>query len=144
MKTTFFLDKKINIEKPIFISISKLKGIGTKRSKFICKKLGFQPRMRFADLNASDQELLKNYLLTNFTIGTKLTNKVSENINFLVDNGLYRGRRHKLGYPVRGQRTLSNGKTQKKLSRGRLRLLNSNPTTFTLFKSKTLNKSLSS
>jgi small subunit ribosomal protein S13 len=99
--------------------------------------------MRFMDLNASDQEILKNYLLTNFTIGTKLTNKVSGNINALVDKGLYRGRRHKLGYPVRGQRTLSNGKTQKRLSRSRLQFLNSNTTPLTLFKSKSLNNSLS-
>jgi len=31
-----------------------------------------------------------------------------------IDLGIYQGKRHNLGYPVRGQRTLSNGKTQKK------------------------------
>jgi len=33
-----------------------------------------------------------------------------------IDLGIYQGKRHNLGYPVRGQRTLSNGKTQKKIT----------------------------
>merc|ERR1712025_1055344 len=36
-----------------------------------------------------------------------------------IDLGIYQGKRHNLGYPVRGQRTLSNGKTQKKLNKFR-------------------------
>merc|ERR1711881_587107 len=41
--------------------------------------------------------------------------QVSKNVKKKIDLGIYQGKRHNLGYPVRGQRTLSNGKTQKKL-----------------------------
>lgn len=37
------------------------------------------------------------------------------NISFLIRNKVYRGTRHKLGYPVRGQRTHTNARTRKKL-----------------------------
>merc|ERR1712037_925578 len=48
-----------------------------------------------------------------------LREQISKNIKKKIDLGIYQGKRHNLGYPVRGQRTLSNGKTQKKLNKFR-------------------------
>merc|ERR1711937_703978 len=48
-----------------------------------------------------------------------LVAKVNKNVKKKIDLGTYEGKRHNLGYPVRGQRTLSNGKTQRNLHRFR-------------------------
>jgi ribosomal protein S13 len=45
----------------------------------------------------------------------KLTENVKNNIKFLIKIKTYKGTRHKLKYPVRGQRTHTNGKTTKKI-----------------------------
>merc|ERR1712025_260918 len=48
-----------------------------------------------------------------------LTDQINKNVKKKIDLGTYRGKRHNLGYPVRGQRTLSNGKTQRNLHKFR-------------------------
>merc|ERR1712036_81169 len=67
------------------------------------------------DLDSFELEQLKNYLTSNFTLDKLLVAKVNKNVKKKIDLGTYEGRRHNLGYPVRGQRTLSNGKTQRNL-----------------------------
>merc|ERR1712193_409244 len=48
-----------------------------------------------------------------------LIEKNNKNVKSKIDLGTYTGKRHNLGYPVRGQRTLSNGKTQRNLHKSR-------------------------
>lgn len=119
MSRVFFLDYSINSKKNLILSLSTIKGLGYKRAMFICKKLGFQKNVTFSDLENTDIDLLKNHIEQNFEISSKLDRKVTSDILKLFDSGSYRGKRHKMGYPVRGQRTLSNGKTQRYLSRRR-------------------------
>merc|ERR1712018_1095082 len=47
------------------------------------------------------------------------TDQINKNVKNKIDLGTYKGKRHNLGYPVRGQRTLSNGKTQRNLHKFR-------------------------
>merc|ERR1712187_1047694 len=64
-------------------------------------------------------EQLKSYLSSNFALDKSLIAKVNKNVKKKIDLGTYEGKRHNLGYPVRGQRTLSNGKTQRNLHKSR-------------------------
>merc|ERR1711881_793930 len=80
---------------------------------------GFQNECTLKNLDSLDFEQLRNYLLNNFFLEKLLREQISKNVKKKIDLGIYQGKRHNLGYPVRGQRTLSNGKTQKRLSKFR-------------------------
>jgi small subunit ribosomal protein S13 len=112
-----FLDK--NSEKKIYRVLTTIVGLSSYNSRYICKKFGFQKECTFKDLDNSDFEQLRNYLTNNFFLEKLLKEQISKHVQKKIDLGIYQGKRHNLGYPVRGQRTLSNGKTQKKLHKFR-------------------------
>merc|ERR1712007_6012 len=116
-KKMVFLDK--NSEKKIYRVLTTIVGLSSYNSRYICKKFGFQKECTFKDLDNSDFEQLKNYLTSNFLLDKLLIEKNNKNVKSKIDLGTYRGKRHNLGYPVRGQRTLSNGKTQRNLHKFR-------------------------
>lgn len=128
-----FLNKKSN--KKIYQNLINIKGLGESRSKRICKKLGFQDQCTLEDLNSLLGDQLENYLSNNFILEKLVEEQVSQDIHFKIDLGLYRGRRHILGYPVRGQRTLSNGKTQKRTHKARFKY-NNKLLSYVFFKNK--------
>merc|ERR1712184_213122 len=103
-----FLEK--NSEKKVSQVLSNLVGLSTSNSNLICKKLGFQKKCILKNLDSFELEQLKNYLTNK-----SLIDKMNKNVKSKIDLGIYSGKRHNLGYPVRGQRTLSNGKTQRNL-----------------------------
>merc|ERR1739848_664985 len=107
-----FLEK--NSQKTIYQVLNNFVGLSNSNSKKLCKKFGFQKRCTVKDLDSVDLEHLNNFLL-----GTSLTDQINKNVKNKIDLGTYKGKRHNLGYPVRGQRTLSNGKTQRNLHKFR-------------------------
>jgi small subunit ribosomal protein S13 len=112
-----FLEK--NSEKKVSQVLSNLVGLSTSNSNFICKKLGFQKKCILKNLDSFELEQLKNYLTNNFLLDKSLIDEMKRNVKKKIDLGIYSGKRHNLGYPVRGQRTLSNGKTQRYLHKFR-------------------------
>jgi len=112
-----FLDK--NSKKKIDYVLTDIVGLGKFQSKFICQKFGFQKNCNLTDLNSSTLESLKNYLSSNYILDKSLVQTINSNVKRKMDLGIYEGKRHNLGYPVRGQRTLSNGKTQRHLHKFR-------------------------
>merc|ERR1739845_197637 len=75
---------------------------------------GFQKTCIIGNIDSSDLEQLNNFLIDKLLI-----EKNTKNVKSKIDLGIYTGKRHNLGYPVRGQRTLSNGKTQRNLHKFR-------------------------
>ena len=120
MNHFFFLDSILNGGKDLKIALASIKGLGYKRSKLICRKLGFQDKISFEDLDSNDTQRLKTLIEKNFIINKKLVLKVASDIDVLCCTKSYRGHRHKLGLCVRGQRTKTNSKTQYRLARSRL------------------------
>lgn len=112
-----FLDK--NSEEKVYKTLSNILGLGSYNSRFLCNKFGFQSSCTLKDLENRDLEQLKNFVLKNYVIDKFLVQKMSTDVKNKIDLGIYEGKRHNLGYPVRGQRTLSNGKTQRNLHRFR-------------------------
>merc|ERR1739845_48390 len=111
---------KTNSQTKIYQALINTIGLNKSTSQFICKKFGFQKKSSLRHLDNLELEQLNFFLSTNFRLNDSLTDQTKNNIKTKIDLSTYSGKRHNLGYPVRGQRTLSNGKTQKKLYKFRL------------------------
>ena len=99
--------------KRLEISLRYLYGIGPTLAREIIKKLDLDPDMRAHKLNAEDIARLSALLQSNYVVEGDLRRQVQNNIKRLVGIHSYRGLRHRLGLPVRGQRTRTNSRTRK-------------------------------
>jgi small subunit ribosomal protein S13 len=99
--------------KPTYISLTYLYGIGTATSVDICYKLGIDPQTKAKDLNDDQLARVNNLLDKEYTIEGQLRRRVQQDIARLRDIHSYRGLRHRRGLPVRGQRTRTNARTRK-------------------------------
>ena len=97
-------------DKRIEIGLTYLFGIGLSRSQKILAETGVNPDIRVRDLSDEDLTSLRVYIDENFQIEGDLRRWEAMNIKRLADIGTYRGRRHRQGLPVRGQRTRTNGR----------------------------------
>ena len=98
--------------KRLIISLTEIYGIGPKRAKDILAEVSVSEDERAANLT-DDQEKQIRELVEAFTIEGDLRREKQANIQRLKDIGSYRGKRHAGNYPVRGQRTKTNQRTQK-------------------------------
>jgi len=102
-------------KKSVRIGLNSFYGIGNKTSKIICDRLNINVQYHVNQLtDLQINNLIKE--IKNYTIEMDLRKKKKDNIEKLINIKSYRGFRHSFGLPVRGQRTRSNGKTQKLLS----------------------------
>ncbi len=99
--------------KRLVISLTYLYGIGNKLASDIVKKLGLNPDMRARELTESDIAKLNALLQSEYVVEGDLRRKVQGDIKRLISIHSYRGLRHRLGLPVRGQRTRTNARTRK-------------------------------
>ncbi len=99
-------------DKRIEIGLTYIYGIGLKRSQDILAATGVNPDTRVKDLADTDITALRNAIST-YQVEGDLRRWESMNVKRLMDIGAYRGRRHRLGLPVRGQRTRTNSRTRR-------------------------------
>ena len=99
--------------KRVEIALTYIYGIGLSRSKEILRNTGVNPDKRVKDLTEEEIAKIREYIEKNFKVEGELRREVAMNIKRLIEIGCYRGLRHKLGLPVRGQRTRSNARTRK-------------------------------
>ena len=100
-------------EKRIEIALTYIYGIGLSRSQEILAATGVNPDTRAKDLDTSQETTLRSYIENNYQVEGDLRRLENMNIKRLVDIGTYRGRRHRSGLPVRGQRTRTNARTRR-------------------------------
>jgi small subunit ribosomal protein S13 len=100
-------------KKRLIISLQYIYGVGPKIAAEIIERLGLNGDMRARELSQEEISKLNAMLQDQFTVEGELRREVKNNINRLVSTGTYRGRRHRAGLPVRGQRTCSNARTRK-------------------------------
>ena len=100
-------------DKRVEIGLTYLYGIGLARSQEILTETGVNPDTRVKDLSDEDITKLRSYIEDNFQIEGDLRRWEAMNIKRLADIGCYRGRRHRQGLPVRGQRTRTNARTRR-------------------------------
>lgn len=104
-------------DKRVEIGLTYIFGIGLSRAQAIIAATGVNPDIRVKDLTEEDVTALRAHVETNYQIEGDLRRWESMNIKRLMDIGTYRGRRHRLGLPVRGQRTRTNARTRRGVRR---------------------------
>lgn len=99
--------------KRLEISLTYLFGIGLHLSNEIITRLGLDPNMRAQKLTQDDIARINGLLQSEYVVEGDLRRQVQNNIKRLISIHSYRGVRHRLGLPVRGQRTRTNSRTRK-------------------------------
>ena len=100
-------------DKRVEIALTYIFGIGLKTSQDILAATGINPDTRARDLTEDEVAKLREYIDKNHLVEGDLRREISLNIKRLVEIGCYRGRRHRLGLPERGQKTKNNARTRK-------------------------------
>ncbi|MBO6220719.1 MAG: 30S ribosomal protein S13, partial [Bacteroidales bacterium] len=76
-------------------------------------KCGIDYDIKVGDWNDEQVALIRNLINEEYKIEGELRSSVQMNIKRLMDIGCYRGIRHRIGLPVRGQSTKNNARTRK-------------------------------
>ena len=100
-------------DKRIEIALTYIYGIGLTTSKKLLAMTGVNADTRTRDLTEDEVVKLRDAIDKNVVVEGDLRRERQMDIKRLVDIGCYRGRRHRLGLPVRGQNTKNNARTRK-------------------------------
>lgn len=100
-------------DKRIDYALTLIHGIGWTRSVDVLAQTGIKAETRIKDLSEEEIKKLTNFIDKAFKVEGELREERSENIKRLREIGSYRGMRHGMGLPSRGQRTRSNARTKR-------------------------------
>ena len=100
-------------EKRVEIALCYIFGIGRTLSNKILETCAINPDTRVKDLNDEEVSKIRDAIENGYTVEGDLRREIAMNIKRLTEIGCYRGRRHRMGLPVRGQRTKTNARTRK-------------------------------
>lgn len=103
----------IPTEKRVEIALRYIYGIGPARAKQICDALKFPADLRAKDLTDEQVIEISRYIEQNFKVEGDIRREITMNIKRLQDLKTYRGLRHRMHLPLRGQRTKTNARTRK-------------------------------
>jgi small subunit ribosomal protein S13 len=99
--------------KRVVIALTYIHGIGRNLAANICQDIGIPAERRVNDLTDDELVRIRETIDQEFQVEGDLRREVAMNVKRLMDLGCYRGRRHRRGLPVRGQRTHTNARTRK-------------------------------
>ena len=99
--------------KRVVIALTYIHGIGRNSAAKICQNIGIPAEQRVNDLTDDELVRIREIIDQEFQVEGDLRREVAMNVKRLMDLGCYRGRRHRRGLPVRGQRTHTNARTRK-------------------------------
>lgn len=103
----------------LWLALQRIYGIGHSRAKAMCFAIGATPYVKAGELRPHHLSQLYTFVEKQYVIGQDLRDATRQDIERLVRIRCYRGQRHLENLPVRGQRTHTNARTQKKLNRAR-------------------------
>jgi small subunit ribosomal protein S13 len=95
------------------IGLTYIFGIGRSTAQRILDVAGVDRNKKVQDWTDDEQNKIRTVINDNYKIEGALRSEVQMNIKRLMDIGCYRGIRHRLGLPVRGQSTKNNARTRK-------------------------------
>ena len=95
------------------IGLTYIYGIGRSTAAEILKNAGISEDKKVYEWNDDELALIRNYITDNVKVEGELRSEVQLNIKRLMDIGCQRGIRHRLGLPLRGQRTKNKSRTRK-------------------------------
>lgn len=99
--------------KRVEIGLTYIYGIGLSTSKKILEQLEINPNIHIKDLDDNQIISIRNILSNDYQLEGDLKRLESLNIKRLIDISCYKGRRHRMGLPLRGQRTRTNARTRR-------------------------------
>ena len=99
--------------KRVVIALTYIHGIGNTKAQEICAKVGIPAERRVNELTDDEVIQIRETIDNDYQVEGDLRREVAMNIKRLMDQGCYRGLRHRRGLPVRGQRTSTNARTRK-------------------------------
>jgi small subunit ribosomal protein S13 len=100
-------------DKPIWISLTYIYGVGRTNSKAILREAGIEFARRAKDLTEEELAKIIGIIDRDHPVEGALRRAIQQNVARLRDIQCYRGSRHRRSLPVRGQRTRSNARTRK-------------------------------
>ena len=95
------------------VALTYIYGIGRTRAKQLLEATGVDPNARVHTLGDEELVKLRDEIDANFKTEGDLRREVQADIRRKIEIGSYQGRRHRMGLPVRGQRTKTNARTRK-------------------------------
>ncbi len=95
------------------IGLTYIFGIGRSTAQRILDEAGVDRNIKVQDWNDDQVNKIRKIINDNFKVEGELRSSVQMNIKRLMDIGSYRGIRHRIGLPVRGQSTKNNARTRK-------------------------------
>jgi len=99
--------------KPIAIALTGIYGVGRATAVRVLKQAGIDESVRASNLSEDELSRVASIIDKSHMIEGELRRLVTQNISRLREIGCYRGIRHRVGLPVRGQRTRTNARTRK-------------------------------
>ena len=100
-------------DKRIEVALTYIYGIGRTRAQQLLAATGVDPNARVHTLGDEELVKLRDEIEANYKIEGDLRREVQADIRRKIEIGSYQGRRHRMGLPVRGQRTKTNARTRK-------------------------------
>ena len=95
------------------IALTYIYGIGRAKAAYILDKAGIDRGIKVQDWTDDQETAIRTIIVDELKVEGELRSEVQMNIKRLMDIGCYRGVRHRLGLPVRGQSTKNNARTRK-------------------------------
>jgi small subunit ribosomal protein S13 len=95
------------------IGLTYIYGIGRSTAQKILQDAGIDVNKKVQDWNDDEQNAIRTLIGDQYKVEGALRTEVQTNIKRLMDIGCYRGIRHRLGLPLRGQSTKNNARTRK-------------------------------
>ena len=95
------------------IALTYIYGIGRSAAKTILEKAGIDVNIKVMDWTDAQAAKVREVISENYKVEGDLRTEIQLNIKRLMDIGCYRGIRHRIGLPVRGQSTKNNARTSK-------------------------------
>jgi small subunit ribosomal protein S13 len=95
------------------VALTYIYGVGRSRANYILKEAGVDKDIKVQDWNDEQLAAIRSVIGNSFKVEGELRSEVQMNIKRLMDIGCYRGIRHRIGLPVRGQSTKNNARTRK-------------------------------
>jgi len=99
--------------KRIVVALTYIFGIGRTRAREIIAGTGIDENKRTDMLSEEDIASLREHIDSNYKVEGDLRREISMDVKRLMDLNCYRGLRHRMGLPVRGQRTRTNARQRK-------------------------------
>ena len=100
-------------DKRVEVALTYIYGVGRTRAQQVLAATEVDPNARVRDLDDDAVNRLRQFIENNYRVEGDLRREVANNIKRKIEIGSYQGIRHRLGLPVRGQRTHTNARTRK-------------------------------